>query len=112
MFYLKQEVQDFLYKQDPVSKVTEGTKELFLRTFFLMHDFFRYTLLTKRQQITVTSAFNFMNVLGYQIKKFRGCYLDVEYLMRTLTEIYGSQKVVAYLEQNLGELHWDEEDIE
>jgi hypothetical protein len=42
-----------------------------------MHDFFRYTLLTKRQQISLASAFNFMNVLGYQIKKFRGCYLDV-----------------------------------
>jgi hypothetical protein len=55
-----------------------------------MHDFFRYTLLTKRQQISLASAFNFMNVLGYQIKKFRGNYLDVEYLMRTLTEIYGS----------------------
>jgi hypothetical protein len=53
-----------------------------------------------------------MNGLGYQIKKFRGCYLDVEFLLRTLTEIYGSQKVIAYLDKNIGELRWDDEDID
>jgi len=54
-----------------------------------MHDFFEYTLRTKSQQIKLPSAFNFMSVLGYQIKRFRGFYLDVERLIRCLTEIYG-----------------------
>ena len=51
LFYLKDEIQDLLYKEDPESKISEGTKEIFLRTFFLMQDFFSYTLKTKRQQI-------------------------------------------------------------
>ena len=77
-----------------------------------MHDYFRYTLLTKLHQSTLASAFNFMNLIGDQINTFRDNFLDVEYLMRSLTEIYGSQKVVAYLELNLGELDWEEDDIE
>jgi len=56
-----------------------------------MHDFFKYTLETKRDKIELEMAFNFMNVLGYQIKKFRGNYLDVEFLLRTLVSLYERQ---------------------
>ncbi len=78
-----------MYGEDPESKITEGTKELFLRTFFLMHDFFAYTLKTKKEMIALPHAFNFMNVLGYQIKYYRGYFLNVDFLVRTLIDNYG-----------------------
>lgn len=66
LYTVKDEVRHFLYDQDPSSQVSQGTKELFLRMFFLMHELFEYTLEHHSvQDLPLSSALNFLNILGF-----------------------------------------------
>jgi hypothetical protein len=53
--------------------------------FFLMHDLFEYTLANHSvSELPLDSALRFLNILGFQVKQARGCYLDVPLLFRIL----------------------------
>jgi len=51
-----------------------------------------------------------MDALGYQIKYFRGYFLDVEYLLRIMVEVYGKKKALDYVESKISELSWVADD--
>lgn len=78
--------------------------------FFLMHDLFTFTL--RNQELPLGVAMNFFNMVGVQIKRLHGCYLDVELLFESFIEQFGREKVIQIIEQSYGKLLWDPEDIE
>ena len=54
-----------------------------------MHDFFAFLLRAKKKEIELKHAFGLMIFFGYQIKYYRGFYLNVEFFIRTMIEKYG-----------------------
>ena len=108
---VKQELNDFLYKEDPTSKISTGTKMLFLQTFLLAHDLFKYTLhILSSTDMKLPEAFNYMNILGFRIKKAMGQYLDIDFMLNALKDYYGDSQATAYVRENLDKW-WDVEDI-
>jgi hypothetical protein len=100
LYNIKEEVDRFLYGADPESKITYQTRELFLKTFFLMHDYFAFLLKTKKN-IEVKQAFELMIFFGYQIKYYRGFHLNVEFLIRTMVDKYGQESVINICEAHV-----------
>ncbi|TNV80659.1 hypothetical protein FGO68_gene3198 [Halteria grandinella] len=111
LYTVKDEVEHFLYDKDPASQVSQGTKELFLRMFFLMHELFEYTLEHHSvQDLPLASAINFLNILGFQVKQARGYYLDVPRLLKKFASKYGLQRTIPILEQSKDRFMWAQED--
>ena len=55
LFTTKEELHNFLYKDDPTSKISVETKAKFLCSFFLMHDYFRFSV--RLRDMPIDSAF-------------------------------------------------------
>lgn len=89
MYNIKDEVDRFLYGKDLESKISDQTRELFLKTFFLMHDYFAFLVKTKKKEIELKYAFDLMVFFGYQIKYYKGYFLNVEFFIQTMIECYG-----------------------
>lgn len=89
MYNIKDEVDRFLYGKDLESKISDQTRELFLKTFFLMHDYFAFLVKTKNKEIELKYAFDLMVFFGYQIKYYKGYFLNVEFFIQTMIECYG-----------------------
>lgn len=106
MYNIKEEVDRFLYGQDPESKISDQTRETFLKTFFLMHDYFAFLLKTKKKEIELKHAFGIMVFFGYQIKYYRGYFLNVEFFIQTMVECYGLENVIGICEANAESINW------
>ncbi len=53
-----------------------------------------------------------MNVLGYQIKYYRGYHLNIEFLIRSMIEIFGWKDTLEFCAKKIGSLSWQDDGIE
>eukprot|EP00347_Sterkiella_histriomuscorum_P017753 403348128 len=110
IFYLKEEIDKFLYSQDPDSDIKQGTKLLFMQVFELPHDAFEYNLMYLPMLNTIEKAFSFINYLGYKIAYSKCKFLDIERILKALSNKFGELAVVAYVGQNIDKILWKNEE--
>ena len=106
LFYLKDKIDEFLYKEDPESDIKIGTKEYFLMTFHLRHDAFEFNLKATPFIATIERAFDFFNYLGYTIAYSHGQHLDVGRMFLAITEKFGAKPTIDFLMRNFSRLLW------
>ena len=79
-----------------------------------MHEIFTYSLRTPdiSKDLTLDSAFSFMNTLGYHISRFLGQTLDVRSFFEALVYRFGYTETCGVIIGKRSKLLWDDSDVQ